>query len=297
MSYCAEVKNELFALKLRRCCKEALAYGMMLCGRSFSVGRISMQTNDRKLALFYAEILQDAYGVDVRVTEGGSLRPTYKADVISEADRLKIMARFDYGIAENTIPTGLLERDCCAVAFLRGVFLACGNINDPASEYRVELLVKNAALGEELRLFLEEKGLSFKKTLRGKTTVLYTKDSAKIEDFLTLIGAPGRTLDMMNTKIFKSMKNKTNRASNCDNANIAKTVEASIRQRTAIEYLEAIGMLDSLPEELVSAAELRKRNPDAALKELCALSEEKLTVSGLNHRLAKIVEIYHEVRK
>ena len=47
----------------------------------------------------------------------------------------------------------------------------------------------------------------------------------------------------------------------------------------------------------LSAAVLRRDNPDATLSELCALAPERLTVSGLNHRLAKITEIYERLNK
>ena len=50
-----------------------------------------------------------------------------------------------------------------------------------------------------------------------------------------------------------------------------------------------------VPQELLDAALLRKNNPEATLKELCKLSEAPLTVSGLNHRLSKIISIYEEI--
>ena len=95
----------------------------------------------------------------------------------------------------------------------------------------------------------------------------------------------------------KSVKNNINRARNCDSANISKTVEASIIQRRAIEYFEKTDRLESLPQELFQAAILRKNNPDATLKELCGISDEPITVSGLNHRLQKIIELYENDKK
>ena len=136
-----------------------------------------------------------------------------------------------------------------------------------------------------------------KKTQRGTATVLYTKDSSMIEDLLTLMGDTNRTLQIMDAKIMKSVKNKINRQRNCDNANISKTVEASLKQRKAIEYLEQADRLLSLPPELLDAALLRKNNPEATLKELCKISPTPITVSGLNHRLNKIIEIYDMIEK
>ena len=174
--------------------------------------------------------------------------------------------------------------------------MACGNINDPEKEYRAEFAVKNEKLADEFLLLLAEFDIHMKKTARGTAFVLYTKESGSIEDLLTIMGLPHRTLDIMDTKIIKSVKNASNRRSNCDSGNISKTVEASVRQRAAIEYLEKAGLLESLPPELVSAARLRRDNPDLTLKELCKLSDEPLTVSGLNHRLQKITRIYMETK-
>lgn len=297
MSFCTDVKNELAEIRPSECCKIPLAYGFMLFGRSFSLKRISMQTNNKKTAAAYSEIISGAFGVTVPISSGGDVRTTYKAEVVSEADRLKILAVFDYGIAENLINTDILSRDCCFQSFIRGAFLACGNINEPEKEYRVEFRIKSGKLAEEFSELLSGYGIALKKTVRSGSYVLYTKESGAIEDLLTLMGVPHRTLDIIDTKIIKSVKNSSNRRSNCDSANISKTVEASIKQRTAIEYLEKRGKLETLPPELLCAAELRKNNPDATLKELCAAVGEHLTVSGLNHRLSRIISIYEELKK
>ena len=297
MSFCKDVKNELAGIRVSECCKLPLAYGFMLFSRSFSVKRISMQTNNKKTAEYYAALLYEIFNAKAVITEGGSVRPTYKAEVVSEADRLKILAAYDYGIAESPVNSEIISREGCFQSFVRGAFLACGNINDPEKEYRAEFMIRNGGIAEEFSGLLSAHGITLKKAERGKTAVLYTKESGLIEDLLTLMGVPHMTLDFIDTKIMKSVKNKINRANNCDSANISKTVEASIKQRAAIEYLRKTDRLDSLPGELLSAAMLRESNPEATLKELCALSSEHITVSGLNHRLNKIIEIYTELKE
>ena len=296
MSFCAEVKNELLNFRPSPCCKSAYIYGFMLFGRSFSIKKISLQTGNENVADGYSDAMFSVYKVRPKVTVGGTVRPTYKAEVTSEADRLKILASMDFGITDTDINRELFLRDCCILAFIRGAFLACGNINDPEKEYRAEFNIKNEILADEFSALLEEQGINMKKSVRKSGVQLYTKDSSVIEDLLTLIGAGKVALDIMDTKIIKSVKNNMNRARNCDNANISKTVEASIKQRTAIEYLEKADRLYSLPGELLDAALLRKENPEATLKELCKLSLTPLTVSGLNHRLSKIIEIYEDMK-
>ena len=295
MSFCSDVKNELINIRPSACCKPAYIYGFMLFGRSFSINKISLQTNNENVAKAYADVIKYNYKADVDITCGGTVRPTYKAEVTSVSDRLKILALIDFGVSETVIDRSLFVRDCCLPSFIRGAFLACGNINDPEKEYRAEFSIKNESLADDFNSLLASVGIFMRKTTRSKNFVLYTKDSGVIEDLLTVMGDTARTLDIMDTKIMKSVKNNINRARNCDNANISKTVEASIKQRTAIEFLEKNDRLYSLPLELLQVAILRKENPDATLKELCLKSDTPITVSGLNHRLKKIIEIYEKM--
>ena len=292
MSFCSDVKNELINIRPSACCKPSYIYGFMLFGRSFSIKRISLQTGNEKVAKEYADIIKYTYKAQVDITVGGTVRPTYKAEVKSESDRLKILAMIDFGISETVIDRSLFVRECCLPSFIRGAFLACGNINDPEKEYRAEFSVKNETLADDFNSLLLSLGIVMKKTTRSKVTVLYTKDSGMIEDLLTIMGDTARTLDMMDPKIMKSVKNNINRARNCDNANISKTVEASIKQRTAIEFLEKTDRLYSLPQELLEVALLRRDNPEATLKELCKISQTPISLSGMNHRLKRIMEIY-----
>lgn len=294
MSFCAEVKNELISLRPQNCCKPSYAYGFMLFGRSFSIKKIVLQTGNENVARAYCDIINAVYKIKPAVSVGGSIRPTYKAEITDESDRLKILASVDFGVAENCIDRSFFIRDCCPQSFVRGAFLACGNINDPEKEYRAEFNVKNEKLADELLCLLNELGINMRKVSRQNGAVLYTKDSNTVEDLLTLMGAGKKTLDIIDTKIMKGVKNNINRARNCDSKNITKTVEASIKQRTAIEYLKQTDRLYSLPQELLTAAILRLENPDASLKELCKISAEPLTISGLNHRLNKIIEIYEK---
>ncbi len=294
MSFCSDVKDELLGLRLSGCCKSAYSYGFMLFGRSFSIKRICLQTGSEAVAKGYCDAVFACYRVKPQITAGGNARPTFVAEVKSEAERLKILAENDFGMSETVIDGSLFHRDCCFAAFVRGAFLACGNINDPQKEYRLEFNIKTEGLGLEFKSLLSQAGISLKSTKSGKGIKLYTKDSSVIEDLLAFMGDSKHTMDIMDTKIMKSVKNNINRARNCDSANISKTVEASIKQRTAIEYLQNNHQLESLPPELFAAARLRLENPDATLKELCHIAQEPLTPSGLNHRFNKIIEIYEK---
>ena len=296
MSFSSDIKTELAAIRPSECCKTPLAYGFLLFSRSFSVKKISMQTENEKTAQLYATLLKNIYDVSV-VLSGGGEHKYYTAHIPDESDRLRVLASVDFGIYDGEINLEDISRECCQSAFIRGAFLACGYISDPEKQWRVDFPVKESALAQELKSLLSQHYIQSNISRRGNGYVVYIKRSEMIINLLTVMGASARSLELIETTIIKSVKNNMNRARNCDSGNINKTVEASIRQRTAIEYLQKRQLLESLPAELVSAARLRLKNPELSLKELCKKSNEAITVSGLNHRLNKLISIYNDHKK
>jgi len=63
----------------------------------------------------------------------------------------------------------------------------------------------------------------------------------------------------------------------------------------AISYLREQGVYESLlSDTLKETARLREENPEMSLTELAGMFEKKISKSGLNHRLNKIIEIARE---
>ncbi len=297
MSFCSDIKNEISKIKVSSCCKLPLTYGFLLFSRSFSPKKICMQTENENTAKLYAKLLQNIYGADTVILKGGGKKETYRAIVESEADRLKILASVDFGIYDGKINRESFEKDCCSASFIRGAFLACGQISNPEVCYRADFSVRDNALALELKNILKENYIDSHISKKGNGYTVYIKRSEMITNLLTVIGASSRSMELIETIMIREVKNRTNRERNCDSSNISKTVNASIKQRKAIEFLKKSGKFDLLPEELKSAARLRLENPEFSLKQLCEASETKITVSGLNHRLNRITEIYQNAKK
>ena len=296
MSFCQDIKTELSEIRVSRCCMQALTYGLLLFGRAFSSKKISMQSENLSVTKLYALMVQKSYDAQAQITIGKSKNITYRAEVTDEFDRLKILASVDFGMVEGKISHEFFNRACCEAAFVRGAFLSCGQMSDPEKSYRVDFSVKSEALAYELRDILEKHSVKANISTRGSGFVVYIKRSEMIINLLALMGASMRSLELIETTIIKEANNKTNRMFNCDGANIKKTIEASFKQRQAIEYLIKREMLSSLPQELITAATLRMKYPESSLKELCKNSPEPITSSGLNHRLKKIMEIYEDIK-
>ncbi len=297
MSFSIDVKSELCELRQTGCCALAECYGMLLFSRSFGLEKINFQTTNEAVCHRFAARIKKFFGIFSIIESGGEKKVNYKICYKNGGETAKIVSYFGYKSDINFINGEILKKECCVHAFLRGVFLAAGQVSDPNKDYRLEISLKNPLICSEFLELCTSFGFAFKLSSRAGATVLYLKDSNVIEEFLTVIGATNAAILIMQSKIYKDMRNKINRISNRETANIFKAVDAAIQQRKAIEILEKKGIAESLEPELVSAIKLRKENPEASLTELCRISSEPITRSGLNHRFRRILEIAQEKNK
>ena len=181
-------------------------------------------------------------------------------------------------------------------AYLRGVFITCGSINDPkTSRYHLEFIVDSKEYATFLCNMLNEKGLNSKIIKREKSYTVYIKESEKISDFLRIIKAYIGVLYYEDIRIYRDHKNMTNRLNNCEQANMDKVFMTASKQIKDIEKLKNLDMLDVLDEKLVLVINYRLKYPEASLQELAYIMSEELghtiTKSGLNHRFRKIRDI------
>ena len=90
------------------------------------------------------------------------------------------------------------------------------------------------------------------------------------------------------------MRNNVNRLVNCETANLAKTVDAGVKQVSVINKLKKTGKFNSLPDNLKELADLRLKNPESSLIELGKMLKEPIGKSGVNYRMKKILELGEE---
>jgi DNA-binding protein WhiA len=157
--------------------------------------------------------------------------------------------------------------------------------------YHLEFTSKNLPLLREFSHIIAQFDIYPKLISRKNNYVLYLKDAEHVSDMLALVEANNSVLTLKNEIAKREFRNKINRQTNCLSGNISKTVEASIRQLNAIEKIDRKLGLNNLPPELEEIALLRLANPEEPLITLLQLSDIKLTKSGLNHRLRKIISI------
>jgi len=298
MSFSSDIKKELCDVReLSPQQAEAMLYGIMYASR-MDEGRPLIQTENIDLMNAAAELIRAVFpnvrtGIVRLVKNSGSL---YTLKIRSGWE--DIAERFgDFSSISREAVSGGDEE---SGAFLRGVFVSCGSVTDPNKEYHLELVLPENDRTPALLDFIAEHGMSLKETTRGvarsKKTVLYAKESELIEDCLTYIGAANHSMEIMQVKIVKDFRNRVNRSVNCENANLDKTVAASNKSTADIEYIFSTMGADWLSPDLRETARLRVENPEMSLSELCGMFPEKISRSGLNHRLKKLSKLAEELR-
>jgi len=298
MSFSSDAKREIIKNTPKsQCCKAAMLYGSLLFGKNFHSELIEYSSENEDYVKHQKSLINTIFNDDVHAymitRQNARLRNVHTLHVVDPDDIDLMFKRFGHSSTDINLRifANFLQCENCRRAFLAGVFISAGRVTDPEKEYHLEFSTSKMQLSEDLLFYLKSVNFAPKQIKRGNDYVLYFKDSREIEDVLTFIGAPTKSLDLMNVKIFRELRNQANRSSNCDIANQEKTSAAGQAQIDAIDYIFSTRGYDYLPTNLQEVALLRKMNPDSPLSELAELSESKLTRSGIHHRLNKIKTI------
>lgn len=192
----------------------------------------------------------------------------------------------------HQIPGAAQTNEDCARAFLRGAFLGSGSCANPRRGYHIEIVTTEKDFCENLCRRIRHFSLSARRMQRKDKHIAYLKGD-DVAGFLALVGANQAALEIENVRTEKEFRNYVNRRSNCETANIGKTVDAGLMQLRAIETIEQAMRLERLPTPLYEAARLRMQHPDATLQELADMAE--IGKSGMNHRLTRLLKLAEEI--
>ena len=301
MSFASELKDEL----CRRAPEEepflhALLFGFLLFSRKFSAEEICFSVAHEPTAHLFAECLAVHCGISAKISFYERVRGTlYHVSIDSAADRKRLLATFYHSEKEPhlRINRANLENEESFPYFLRGAYLVCGSISDPQKDYHLEFDIARMNLCRDLATLIGEVLEEPKISIRRGVHVIYYKESENIEDMLTYMGAYVSSMNMMNVKIVKEVRNKVNRQLNCENANQDKALDAGIQQAADIRLIYKEKGRMWLSDELRAVADIRLENPDLTLREIGKLLEPNLSRSGVNHRLQRLHALAEDLRR
>lgn len=303
MSFTAELKQELSALPLDKpCCMAAELSALSACTALMSLhgaGRwqLRFQSHSASVTKRIFKLLRQRYGLRamprlVRQPRFGGRRQ-YQLDLTAEDSRTLLRAVSPAGgMAQHSLrslPRRLTRRICCRRAWIRGMFLGCGTVQDLRRGYRAEFLPPDQQRADYLLRLLEQSGLSPRRSKRRGKELLYFSDGDSLATLLGLMGAGRAVLQLENLRAANAIKQRVSRATNCDQANMMKQLNTAQQQ---VDHIVAISLnqgLSALPRELEQLARLRLSRPDAGLKELAQLCDPPLTKSGLQHRMRRLM--------
>ncbi len=300
MSFAQDVKNEIVQKKSHKpCCAVAACYGIACFGRYFDDRGIVLNTELQAVAC-YAKRCFAQCNIQGEVTE--KLRPSgsvyeFKVDQPAEVEKMMRLFRCDADHISLRIDPELFQCGFCFRAFVASAFLCCGTMTDPKKEYNLEFLCPRYNLAKDLEAILGEHEFGPHRTVRKGLNVVYVKASDQLEDLLAFMGAGSSAMRLMDQKMFKEIRNKTNRLTNCETANMDKIVTANVQAVKAINYLKEENAFDTLSEPLRQAAQLRLDWPELSLAQLAEKSSQPISKSGLSHRLKKLEQIAQSMQQ
>ena len=117
--------------------------------------------------------------------------------------------------------------------------MASGCIIDPNKDYRFEASFKNKACAEYFIDVLSLLDFTPKLVRRAKANVyvVYFKESEQISYMLSLLEANKCMLKFEEIRVVKDVNNTKNRATNCEVANMTKSINSSLLQLNAINVI------------------------------------------------------------
>ena len=195
------------------------------------------------------------------------------------------------------IDPGLIRCQTCVSAYIGAAFLCSGTMTDPQKEYNLEFLTARTNLAKDFEALLAEHEFAPHRTRRNGVNLIYVKTGANVQRLLSFMGAVNAAEQMGTLKAFKQVRNQTNRQTNCDTANLGKIARANAQTLKAIRFLEQQHALETMPEVLQQAAEMRMKYPDLSLAALCACFDPAVSKSGLSHRMKKLEAAADSLRK
>lgn len=307
MSFTTEVKEELSRVEpiCSHCDAATLAALIRIEGTIFVNGpgryRLEISTDVSQVARFIIRALHGMHALKTDLTMRRSVlhkTPNWLIDVPTQPGLTEALR--DLGVLNDEglqrgIDPALVQKSCCASAYLRGIFLGSGFISNPRGDFHFEITVESQPIARDIVDLLEKKGINAKIVERRNTYTVYLKSGAAISAFLAFVGAHQSALKMENERVIKSVRNDVNRRVNAEIANQAKTAEASVEQVQAIRTLLDHRDIKSLPRGLQEYIQLRVRYPEATLKELGERANPPLSKSAIYHRVRRIEQMAREV--
>lgn len=307
MSFAAQTKKELTLIEGDPCCERAELSSLIRMNGTVQLSSrkvvLDITTENAAIARRIYSLIKKQFAVhtELLVRKKMQLKKNnvYIVRIPNGVQEiLKALRIVSEGFLFNdSIDEEIIRNPCCKRSYLRGAFLAGGSVNNPeGSSYHLEIATMYEGHCKALVELASGFNLNARCIERKKGFIFYIKEGEKIIELLNIIGAHQALFKFEDVRIMRDMRNSVNRIVNCETANLNKTIGAAVRQIDNIKFLQRTIGLENLPEKLREVAEIRLQHPDINLTEVGDLLRNKVSKSGVNHRLRKIDELAEKLR-
>ena len=301
MSFTSTVKNEVSKISEQKV--EKIAELSALLRNSADINEeIKITTENSSVARLIFNGIKELYTITPKITVRNGYNYNKNYIYILEINKKVDEIIKDLSL-DSLIPREyLIDDDISRRAYLRGLFLSCGSINDPKkSRYHLEFIIIDLEYAKFISELINKYTLNSKVLKRENKYMVYVKEAEKIGDFLRMINAIQALFYYEDIRIYRDHKNMTNRLNNCEQANVDKIIGSAMKQVEDIELIDKVSGLDLLSDKEKIVAVYRMKYKEASLQELSEIitieTGTKITKSGLNHRFKKIKDLATKIRE
>ena len=307
MSFTSNIKNEISNIEYGESEKMAELSAILNIGCKIFNNRFEIYTENVSVARRIYKLIKEIYHVDIEMDTSGfnNLRKN-KLVLLTIKEKLDLILN-DLSILEDKkrlyIPKiYLVDSVDDKRAYLRGIFMMCGSINDPkTSRYHAEFVISNEKTANFVNDLLNELNFKSKCIKRDKNYMVYIKEAERISDFIKMLNATTSLFYYEDIRIYRDHKNMTNRLNNCEQANVDKSMNASSEQLELIKKLRELIDFDLLDDKIKDICIYKEKYPESSMNELALIisseTERPITKSGINHRFRKMKEMIDIIEK
>ena len=301
MSFTSNIKNEISSIQYGESENFAELSAILNIGGKIFDDKFEIYTENISVARRIYTLIKETYHVDIEMDNSGvnSLRKNKlvlltvheKVDLILSDLSIVLDGKRLY-VPHNYLVDELKDKQ----AYLRGVFMICGSINDPkTSRYHAEFVISSEETARFVNSLLNEMHFNSKVIKRDKNYMVYIKESEKISDFIKMLNATNSLFYYEDIRIYRDHKNMTNRLNNCEQANVDKIIASSNEQLELIRKLRETRDFDLLDERIKDICIYKEKYPESSMAELAEIisseTERPITKICINHRFRKIKEM------
>ena len=301
MSFTSNIKNEIANIQYNESENMSELSAILNIGAKIFDDRFEIFTENVSVARRIYSLIKETYHVDIEMDNSGvnSLRKNRLVLLIVK-DKIDLILNdlsiLDEGERRYTPCSYLIDEIKDKQAYLRGIFMICGSINDPkTSRYHAEFVIYHEETANFVNDLLNELNFKSKVLKRNGSYMVYIKESEKISDFIKMLNATNSLFYYEDIRIYRDHKNMTNRLNNCEQANVDKIIATSNEQLELIRKLRETHDFDLLDERIKDICIYKEKYPESSMAELAEIisseTERPITKSGINHRFRKIKEM------